>query len=474
MRITSVSLRPTEASDAAGRPALTPELLAASGARYSRSNDGLDAILSKIDPNNLDRSVDSIFRMIDYGHQSIADMAPVAMFMDDMSLWLAYHVWTLCPTAGGQESSTRYIRLEADGLVAPEELGIPEEDRAEWLALMEESFVAYREALELWESIAEENPDVTRIPGGLLEDTSPKGIRTVARMRRNYAFDRARYWLPVAARTNVMLIMSARAWVNLCQNLLSHPLAEANALGSGIARELELSAPRMLKHAAEKPSFRDGIAREFAALASRARATTISPLDDESIGTEGSSTAHLEIMLPAGATEDDLRHDLSHHDNRYSWIGETLKRTAVRFWWEGATLAEIRDLNRHRTGTKHCPLIPLGFYAAIDQLPESIDRRDERLASLKRLAEAGRRMSRRGLELLRADDPRYIYWTPLGTQYYFEHTTTADKFIYEAELRTGTGAHYRYARHLHDALELWYQRFPTTRALILEGSAEPE
>src|SRR5690242_6178647 len=82
MQVTQVAIRPTETSDAAGRPALTPELLAASGARYSRNNEGLDSILAKIDPQNLDKSVDSIFRMIDYGHQSIADMAPVAMFID--------------------------------------------------------------------------------------------------------------------------------------------------------------------------------------------------------------------------------------------------------------------------------------------------------------------------------------------------------------------------------------------------------
>jgi anti-sigma factor ChrR (cupin superfamily) len=112
MKATHVSLRPTEAAAAAGRPALTPELLAACGARYSRSNAGLDAILARIDPAQLDRSVDSIFRLLDYGHQSIADMAPVAMFLDGISQWLAYYVWSLCSTAGGQESSTRYIRFE--------------------------------------------------------------------------------------------------------------------------------------------------------------------------------------------------------------------------------------------------------------------------------------------------------------------------------------------------------------------------
>ncbi len=125
MKVTQVAICPSEASKKAGRPALTPELLAASGARYSRNNEGLEAILSKIDPNNLEKSVDGIFRMVDYGHQSIADMVPVAMFMDELSMWLAYYVWTLCPTAGGQESSTRYIKISVEGLIAPESLGIP-------------------------------------------------------------------------------------------------------------------------------------------------------------------------------------------------------------------------------------------------------------------------------------------------------------------------------------------------------------
>ncbi|NLL84017.1 MAG: hypothetical protein GX230_07230, partial [Lentisphaerae bacterium] len=85
MRVKSVSLAPTEAAQAAGRPALTPELLAATGARYSRNIEGLEAILARIDPDNQDASVDTIFRMLDYGHQSIADMVPVAMFIDGIS-----------------------------------------------------------------------------------------------------------------------------------------------------------------------------------------------------------------------------------------------------------------------------------------------------------------------------------------------------------------------------------------------------
>jgi hypothetical protein len=93
---------------------------------------------------------------------------------------------------------------------------------------------------------------------------------------------------------------------------------------------------------------------------------------------------------------------------------------------------------------------------------------------LLKQAETGWDATIRSTRLLREADPSYIYWSLLGAQYPFEHTTTADKFIYEAELRTGLGAHYRYAKHLREALAHWYQQFPATKGRILEGSAEPE
>jgi thymidylate synthase ThyX len=461
MQVTQVALRPTPASEAAGRPSLTPELLAASGARYSRNNEGLEAILSKIDPENLDKSVDSIFRMVDYGHASIADMAPVAMFIDGVSQWLAYYLWTLCPVAGGQESSTRYIRLAADNVIAPELLGIPENLRGEWQSLIAETFAAYEKAVTLWEGIAARDPDVARIPKSLLDDSSDKAAKAVARMRRNYGFDRARNFLPLAVSTNVMLVMSARAWVTLCQHLLSHALPEAQKLGELVRAELELSAPRLLKHAVARDSMRIGMQTEDEAV--RTLAARVEEI------TEAVPGAFLEVMTPAGA--GDFSSDLQFHDNRYAWIGPHLRRTAVRFGWQAVGFAEIRDLNRHRTGTKYCPLVPQGFYGALDECPESENTARE---ELEKLAEIGRRASRRALELLGEGDASYVYWPVLGTQFPFEHTTTADKFIYEAELRTGTGAHFRYAAHLREVLALWYDRFPATRGLILEGSAEPE
>ena len=470
MKVTQVAICPTEGSTAAGRPALTPELLAATGARYSRNNEGLVSILSKIDPSNLDKSVESIFRMVDYGHQSIADMVPVAMFIDEISMWLAYYIWTLCPTAGGQESSTRYIKISFDGLIAPENLGIQSRDVVEWRALMEECFQAYQTALRMWENLALENPALLGIPRALLEDQSEGAQRKVARLTRNYAFDRSRYFLPVSAATNVMLVMSARGWVNLCQHLLSHQLAECRSLGELIRSELEICAPRMIKYATITESHKAMINAEFQKLVQAAQSVP-GELADSLQSKEAAAIAHLSVALPDGITDDDLAKDLKYHSSRYAPMGSNLQRTAVRFGWSRIAFAEIRDLNRHRTGSKFCPQIPLGFYFAADQLPSGTDNEE---AMLKMQASVGLKATKKAQALLKNGDATNLYWTVLGTEYPFEHTSTADKFIYEAELRTGIGAHYRYAKHLRDVLFLWYQRFPLTKGLVLEGSAEPE
>lgn len=476
MKVTQVSLVPTEQATAAGRPALTPELLAASGARYSRNNEGLDAILAKIDPGNMDRSVDAIFRLIDYGHQSIADMVPVAIFIDDISIWLAYHVWSLCPTAGGQESSTRYIKLDPDAVIAPERLGIPVARQPEWRAQMREAFAAYTQALDLWQTLGETCPELTAIPSELLADNSDKASKTLDRMQRNYRFDRARYYIPAAASTNMMLVMSARGWTRLCQHLCSHLLPEARVLGDALRGELALAAPRLLKHACHCEGIATGIATEFNHLCRQAADSGLPPaLRPGSPDADCPPDVELNVQPPPDWSAGRFASDLQTHDNRYGWIGSQLQRTAVRCNWRAIAMAEIRDMNRHRTGSKYCPLLPLGFYAAIEQLPSTSDASTARLAEpIRQLTATGRHLSAQAFDLLAGGDPTAIYTTLLGTQFAFERLTHADKFIYEAELRTGLGAHFRYARHYKDALDLWYKRYPETRGLILEGNAEPE
>lgn len=460
MKVTQVAIRSTDASDGAGRTSLTPELLAAVGARYSRSNEGLEVILGKIDRTNLDRSVDSIFRMIDYGHQSIADMAPVAIFIDGISILLAYLVWSWCPTAGGQESSTRYLRLDRDGLVDPALFGVSGDGESEWYAFIDQCFEAYASALSFWERLADADPLITQIPVGLLSDQSEKAQKQVARMKRNYAFDRARYFLPVAAKTNMMLVMSARGWVQLCQNLLSHWLPEAHVLGEHVREELGLAAPRMLKHAQLKASFEAGHAKEIQRLAALAKGSEILTGETECL-------PDINVFSPSDISDREIVESLSDHSTRYDFVGTAACRTSVRFSWSAVAIAEIRDLNRHRTGQKYCPLIPRGFYCGADQVPthETFD---------ESLPWVGDESIRRAMTLQRDANPSFAAWLLLGTQLRFEHTTTLDKFVYEAELRTGPGAHFRYASHLRDVVKLLARAHPSLAGAIRLGLNEPE
>jgi len=48
--------------------------------------------------------------------------------------------------------------------IAPENLGIQSEHVAEWRNLMAECFQAYQTAVNIWEDLASENPDLMGIP----------------------------------------------------------------------------------------------------------------------------------------------------------------------------------------------------------------------------------------------------------------------------------------------------------------------
>jgi hypothetical protein len=152
---------------------------------------------------------------------------------------------------------------------------------------------------------------------------------------------------------------------------------------------------------------------------------------------------------------------LRHRANRYGWQGTATRRMRVAFSWNNLALAELRDLNRHRTGSRYTPLIQAGFY-----LPPEISR-EKHTGLLSEQLDLTRALIERG-------SPAYVYSLLLGAQTPFEHSTHADKFIYEAELRTGVGAHFRYAEHLGAALREFFAQVPDARRWVAEGTAEPE
>lgn len=450
MKVTGLAICPPPAAEQ--NPKVTPELLASSLAKYSRSNKGIDSILAGIDWSDPDRSVEAIFKFVDYGHASIAGLTGgIAIAIDGCSMFLAYKLFELAQLCDGQESSTRYIELSPAGLPAPEELGIPEKLKSEWSAVMAESFAMYKELYTSLDSEAQANPDLVRYPKGASD-------KVIARIRKNYALDRARYFIPFATRNNCALVMTARVWAQVIRQLDALPLVEARHCAQLLRGELQKFAPRLIRH-----SLRDeaSVAQAEHEIAFARQYIAAHGAGIENIKDEIFVSTEREFPGFLGATQGTAE-AFKGKANRYSVVGESVRRVFVRFAWNNIALAELRDLNRHRSGARFTPLTPVGFY-----LPPEVsrDRVDGVLRRQKQLIEKLAEENAEGA---------HLYGYLLGVQTPFEHSTHLDKFIYEVELRTGMGAHFRYADHLAKACDVFLTQAPEYRPFIEIGTAEPE
>lgn len=448
MKVTGLALVPPPTAH--DLPKVTPELLASVLARYSRSNEGLGAILARVDLENPDQSIDRILKFVDYGHASIGGLTGgLAIALDDVSMWLAYKIFEIAQMADGQESSTRYIAMNPDNLPAPGEIGIPDDLAGRWADVMARSFAAYNAEYARLEQLGIERPELVRLP----REAKPA---VVNRLRKNFALDRARYFVPFATRTNLGLVQSSRMWAVTVKHLDSLPHAEARAAARLIRDELLKQSPRLMRHSDAEASYGEQARQELerSARLGLARLAT-DPLPDE-------VWVKIDRDTPPWLGEDQsIEQALRHRTNRYGYQGTATRRMRVTFAWNNMAIAELRDLNRHRTGHRYTPMIQAGFY-----LPPEIPRGPHR-ALLDQQASLTR-------ELLKRGSPAYVYSLLLGAQTPFEHGTHADKFIYEAELRTGMGAHFRYAEHLSAALREFFRQIPDARRWVVEGTAEPE
>jgi hypothetical protein len=350
--------------------------------------------------------------------------------------------------------------MDSKNVVDDDSLGIPQDLKLQYWQHLEKSFKSYELALEYWTEIGNANPELTKIPSSLYNSSSDKDKKQVARMMRNFAFDRARVYLPVSAMTGVMMIQSARAWANMSAHLQSNSLRELNLIGKEIEEKLKIGAPRLVKHCKPTDAIKDFYSYE------NSFEKNYCKMKNKFLPSSNQCDTNLKVH---SNKKLDLK-ALSFRKNRYSPFGHTISQIPVTFSWEGITFGEIRDLNRHRTGSKYCSLVPIGFYGALDENPKE---ESSVTQNIQQLFNDFEKSSVKARELMK-EHSEYIYFTNLGHKYYFEHTTTADKFIYEMELRTGVGAHYKYAEHCCKALELWYKKYPESKALLFEGSAEPE
>ncbi len=349
IKVTGLALvPPPSASDL---PKVTPELLASVLARYSRSNEGIAAILAKVDVANPEASIDRILKFVDYGHASIGGLTGgLAVALDGVSMWLAYKIFEIAQMADGQESSTRYIAMDPSNVPEAEELGLPDELVSRWRDIIARSFAAYGAEYSRLDGLGTAEPARVRLP----KDAKPT---VAARMRKNYALDRARYFIPLATRTNVGLVQSSRMWAQTVKHLDSLPQPEARAAAAMVRDELLKQSPRLMRHSYAEPSYSEQARQELAASVRMGlERLSAEPLADQ-------VWVNVDRAAPPWYPQgQSVTEALRHRANRYGQQGEATTRMRVTFAWNNLALAELRDLNRHRTGHRSTPLIQAGFY----------------------------------------------------------------------------------------------------------------
>jgi hypothetical protein len=175
-----------------------PSLLAFAGARFSRSDKGVEEILKEIkeSQNDAGSKLAAIFH--GYGHASVADMAQVFIYIENVPLSHAFRFFYETALGGGQERSTRYQDF---GNVTP-------------LALLGEEVTLQYQRVSLnlyrkWVSRLEE-----KFTTAFKLDLSERGVKSALKAR---VFDCARYFLlqGLYARTSLAWVTSAREWARL-------------------------------------------------------------------------------------------------------------------------------------------------------------------------------------------------------------------------------------------------------------------
>lgn len=487
MKTTLVQIGPSAAATAAGRAVLCPEMNAAVSARHSRTPEGLDFILAGIDrTGDEDRSIDSVFRFTDFGHKSITDMVPLSIHIEGVSIILVQMLWSMVHTGGGQETSTRYCKMSADTVWNPQ-LDSHLDDR--WHSATERTFEAYEMACQFWQLVADKDPLVV----GITPDM-PEG--KARRLKNNFVFDRARPAIPLACLTNVNITAWGSEWIKIVSMLNSSPLVEARMLAVELEKELKLGAPRLVRHTGRRlaaevkwrqmlrvadrlPRYETHInqvrrlveAQEFAAMNENSDV-------DHAIAFVQFNPHDLEML-----TEDQVRECMSTRENRYDPIGSPLDELPVRYGWGRISHAELRDVNRHRPGRRTIDYAPRGFYMALDQIALYV----AKSTSVEVFEAAGKLMPVLGntgllmydlcTDIMKsdtADSWNFLYGATLGTQFGFTHASTLGHLIYECELRTGPGVHYRYSDHYNETTDALIDAIPSLGSLILRGSSEPE
>jgi len=197
-----------------------PEVQAYAMAKYSRSRQSMRQSVTELSAQLAEQFLESFY--FQYGHRSIADLAHLALAVENISILAAIAVVDQ-PVWDGQERSTRYQDFARTGYYIPDAVLTSREC---------ETYTAAADALfETYTALSRQLTAllVAHVPR---PDAMTEAEHT--RILRARAFDVARGLLPLATITSVGQITSARTVERQISELLSSPLAEVRQIGADL------------------------------------------------------------------------------------------------------------------------------------------------------------------------------------------------------------------------------------------------
>lgn len=436
-----------------------PEILAYGMAKYSRSNRSLEDNLRELSDDQAAKFLQTFY--FDYGHASIADLAHVAVAIEDISILAAMDIVDE-PLWDGQERSTRYQNFDGSAYYRPED--VP----ADYDLATHELFDLYRRVQE--QSLAiltDEYPN----PPAMLEKTYRRTIRA-------RAFDIARYCLPLNTLTSLGQITSARVLEQQIRRLMASPLPEireiAQQLKDGITERpaVDISAPdqshpvlpTLVKHS-EADSYRVSLRNIFEPLAKKVPSlpstdvelTIDAPITESQIAqllyAHGQASYHSCLVYAqdmSNAEKDELLSVALAERGKHDAWPRYLRQAPLQFDLV-VDVGAFRDFNRHRRVQKIAQhLNPEMLFAVPEPLIRSRSE-DEYKAILTQ--------HYRCLSAL--PDPQLAsYVLPLAHRRRFLMSMDLPEAAYIIELRSRSQGHFSYRHIVWKMYEAIQSRLP--------------
>lgn len=202
---------------------IAPEVQAVAFAKYSRSQESVKTVLADL---TNEKSAEFHEKwVIGYGDASVADMAQVAIAMENVSIVVSKALEDH-RLASYQEKSSRYVPFDPTRYHKPEVFMADPELAAEYTSAVEKLLNGYVKLTDgMIEYYGRQYPRPEEIPE-----------KIYANKLRARALDVARYAMPICTLTNLGFVASARELRYIISKLAASPYGEVRAVAAEIKR----------------------------------------------------------------------------------------------------------------------------------------------------------------------------------------------------------------------------------------------